>query len=483
MIVAAGLAAAYAAIEEPMYAALAVAAGALGLVALAAPGLATPVAVLLIYSNVTVVAVRFHDVPKLAGQAVIALLLVPLLHELVLRRRPVVVHPILALLFLFGALQGLALLFSENPAAAVPALVEYLVEGLLVFFLITNVVRTEADLRRATWALLLAGLIMSAVPIYQQVTRDFDSVYGGFGQTTDTGFRTGGVTDRGSEVRQHRLSGTIGEQNRFAQNLLMLVPLGLSLVWSERRRGPRLLAAGLTCVAGLGCVLSFSRGSAVAFAMMLAVMVVMRLVTPRQLLALGLGALLVTAALPQYWARLTTMQNLPGLFSGDVSHETNPDSSFKGRLTEMLAAGMVFADHPVVGVGPGLFGDYSQEYGNRLGIRRLEGARQAHSLYLGIAAETGVAGIACFLAVLFVACTGLLETRRRWKAVRPELAHAATGYFLAILAYMTTGLFLHMSYARFFYLVLGLGAAVITIGGGRAGPAGPEPAAALDVRR
>ena len=60
-----------------------------------------------------------------------------------------------------------------------------------------------------------------------------------------------------------------------------------------------------------------------------------------------------------------------------------------------------FKDHPIVGVGPGqFFRRYSQEYGNQLNLRFLATNRQAHNLYLAIAADTGILGLATFLAIV-----------------------------------------------------------------------------------
>ena len=49
----------------------------------------------------------------------------------------------------------------------------------------------------------------------------------------------------------------------------------------------------------------------------------------------------------------------------------------------------------------------------------------------------------------------------------------ATGFLLALTAYLTTGLFLHLSYARYYWLILALaGATAVVI---RAAMADPEP--------
>ncbi len=450
------------ALSEPVLAVSAAVATIVGLVVLAAPDLATYLAVFIVYSNVAVVAVRFHGAPKIIGSAVVLLLAVPIIHALVFRRQRLVIHPVLLLLLLWLAVQVLGMLFTKYLEPAKATVLELSLEGVLIYFLITNAVRTPKALRGATWALLLGGFVMAAVPIYQQFTQTFDNDFGGFGQMNEIGFRTGEVTSQG-ETRQRRLSGPIGAQNRFAQNLLMLIPVGLILFRSERSSAHKLVALTLTASAGLGCILAFSRGAAVAFVLLVAVMVGMRLVSRRTLALLALGAVLVTVAMPQYMARLATLQSIPKFLMRDQSVEV--DGAVKGRLTEMLAAAHVFLDHPLIGAGPGTFQYHSLQYGNRLGIRKLEGSRQAHCLYLEIAAESGILGLACFASVVFVTLHGLYRARMRWAAERPELANMATAYLLAVVAYLATALFLHMSYVRFFYLILGLAGAATCVAG------------------
>ena len=452
------------ALSEPVLAVSGAVATIVGLAVLSAPDLATYSAVFIVYSNVAVVAVRFHGAPKIIGGAVVLLLAVPIIQALVFRRQRLVIHPVLLLLLLLLAVQVLGLLFSKYLEPSKATVLELSLEGILIYFLITNAVRTPKALRGATWALLLGGFVMAAVPIYQQFTQTFDNDFGGFGQTTDIGFETGEVTSQG-ETRQVRLSGPIGEQNRFAQNLLMLIPLGLILFRSERSSAHQLVALTLTAGVGLGCTLAFSRAAAVAFLMLVAVMVVMRLISRRTLSLLALGAVLVTLAMPQYLARLATIPSIPKLLWSDPRQTDEFDGAIKGRLTEMLAAAPVFLDHPLIGAGPGTFQYHSRQYGNRLGIRKLEGHRQAHCLYLEIAAESGILGLACFASVVFVTLRDLDRARMRWAAERPELANMATAYLLAVVAYLATGLFMHMSYVRFFYLILGLAGAATCVAG------------------
>jgi hypothetical protein len=65
--------------KEPMIAAGAAMLGVFGLVVAIIPDAAVAVVVFLLYSNIAVVAVRFHGAPKITGVAIMLLLSVPLL--------------------------------------------------------------------------------------------------------------------------------------------------------------------------------------------------------------------------------------------------------------------------------------------------------------------------------------------------------------------------------------------------------------------
>jgi O-antigen ligase len=115
-------------------------------------------------------------------------------------------------------------------------------------------------------------------------------------------------------------------------------------------------------------------------------------------------------------------------------------------------------------VGPGRFPAYYLLYADDVGIRVLQQEREAHDLYLHIAAEDGILGLAVFLGILGVTLRDLIRVRRRLLTSHPDVALMATGLMLALVTYMSTGLFLHLSYARYFWLMLALAGAAAHIG-------------------
>ena len=420
------------------------------------PNIATMAVMFILYSNAAVVAVKFHGMPYILGGSFIFLLFIPLVYYIVFLRQPIIITPVMKLLGVFLVIQLLGTIFTTKGIdLAAPELLTFVIEGFVLYFMVTNSVRSPQILRYVIWTLLCAGAFMGALSLYQQITGSFDNNYAGFAQVTGEGFRTGQETLQGA-VEQMRLAGPIGEKNRYSQIMLMLVPLGMFRFWGERSFWLRMVGALFTVLTLIGSILTFSRGGTVGLVLMLLIMIVMRYIKLSQLLVVLVVCLVALQLFPQYTKRLSSLGSLSTLFSDNESGLSQTDGAIQGRATEMLAAALVFADHPLVGVGPGMFRYYVQEYAKGLDLRTLTTDREAHILYLGIAANHGILGLGCFLMMLYITLRNLAAIRKRWSVERPDLANIAASFMFAIIMYMTTGLFLHMSYMRYFWLILAL---------------------------
>jgi putative inorganic carbon (HCO3(-)) transporter len=411
-----------------------------------------------LYLNLPVLASRDLHMPSALSSAFALVLLMPFLAYVVVGRRPLVLTPALGLMvgYLVVLVLSAVLAGGGRPTTVAP-IVTFLTEGLLLYVLVTNVVRTPGQLRTVVWTLILAGALMGLVSVYQELAHAYHTVFGGLGQVDATGFDVGtGLT--GKELRP-RMAGPVGEKNRYAQVLLVLLPLAASRVRAEPRRSLRILAAGCAGLILAGVLLTFSRGAALAMVLLLAAMVAMRLIAWRQLVILVLALVaLVAAVAPDYVVRL---QSLAAADSA-LSQNAQADAAIRGRATENLAALYVFRDHPVLGVGPAqFFHRYSSQYGNALNIRFLDENRRAHNLYLEIAADTGILGLALFLAIVAVTLVGLWQMSVFWTSRSLERASLAQGLMLGLLAYLATGVFLQLSYQRYFWFVLALGNAAV----------------------
>jgi O-antigen ligase len=110
----------------------------------------------------------------------------------------------------------------------------------------------------------------------------------------------------------------------------------------------------------------------------------------------------------------------------------------------------------VLGVGPDMVRYYTQDYSRDFGFRFLAKNPQAHSLFPGIAAESGILGLICFILILYIPLRDLVRARKRWLVSHPDRSYLATAFFQVLISYIVTGLFLHLSYMRFFYLMIAL---------------------------
>jgi putative inorganic carbon (HCO3(-)) transporter len=241
-----------------------------------------------------------------------------------------------------------------------------------------------------------------------------------------------------------------------------LCPLAVLHFSAERSRWLKVAALGCAALAAIATALTFSRGAALAAGIIVLAMVALRYIRLSHLVAAVALIAVVLIAVPAYGARLSSLGELGTLLS-DEPAGTGTDNSLLSRATENLTALRVFADHPILGVGPGQFPDYYRAYANEIGVSVRAADRQAHNLYLGIAAETGVLGLTAFLGAVAVTLFQLARARARALASRPDLAAMAAGFMLALVAYLASGLFLHLSYARYYWLVLALAGAAASV--------------------
>ena len=455
----------FAIVQQPFLGFAVVFAIAVAVTVLARPDLATFAVVFLIYTNAAAVAVKYHGVPYTAGVVIPVLLVVPVAFYLY-RRRPVIADlPTLAII-VFLLVQLVSTLFAENKGYAFGEMTPFVIEGVAIYVLIRNAVRTVNVLRAVVWAMLLAGVFMAAVVIFQEVTATYSTPYMGFGQVGRDWFI--------GHASSPRLTGPLGDPNYFAQILLVLIPVGLLRFFGERTMFLRLLAAGATGVIAFALTLTFSRGAGVAFLVVLILMTVFRYIPLYQLMIVALGLVLLLNFVPAYKERVATL----GSATSGATDANGGDQSVRSRSTEMKAAAYVFLDNPIVGVGPGSFPLYYQEYARRVGLdvhtsvesgdrQGEEARRESHNIFLSIAADLGLVGLVSFLAIIFITLRRLNRSRKLWLRAHPEAANLAATFILALAAYLTSGLFLTLAFERYFWLLVALAgsAAALDLGG------------------
>lgn len=433
------------------------------------PSLAVPLTVGALFTNIAGNAVNLYGAPSIVSQVLPAVLLVPVWYAWFSSGRTLVWTPALLIMLAFILVNLVGVFISPNTNTAMEQVISLITEGFAIVFLLVNAIRSREALRLALLAMVASAALVGAVALFQQVTETYYTRYFGLGQLSDDAFATGEETLTG-EVVQLRLGGMIGEKNYFAQFMLMVIPIGAALAVTEstRRRRTALIAASM--LIGVGVILTFSRGAAVAAVALLGIGLVLRLVSLRLVLVAALCTGVLIAAFPQYVTRIATISDVTGL--GSESSGDLPDQALRGRAAENAAALLAFAEHPVLGLGPGQFPANYQLYARKAGVEDLHATdRRAHNLFLAMLAEVGVVGTALFIAIPIAIGIPLVRIRRR--ARDPADAIIATGLLLGIGAFLLAGIFLDLAYARYFWLLLGLAAAAGTV----LAPESPDPSA------
>lgn len=343
-------------------------------------------------------------------------------------------------------------------------------KALVLFFLFALLARTPRLLVRGVWALVGAGCLLAALGVYQVASGDFGARFAGLARVKQAQIY--------GDVFEPRIAGPLGDPNFFAQILLALVPLALALAWYGRTRRERWTALAAAALLVAGTVFTYSRGGALALAVVLVLAWLGRGVRPREVAAGAAVVAVLYLTLPaSFTERLTTLEQI----TGGEEVALRPDSSFEKRRLVTSAAWQMFQAHPFVGVGAGNYPARFTSYGDRVG----SGAREyddpfapayPHSLYLEVAAEIGLLGLAVFGAAIAVAFASLHTARRRLAAAGLGLhAGLAVATAVALLGYLISSLFLHGDFQRYLWTLFALAAALHDLGcrtGGRGEEAG-----------
>jgi O-antigen ligase len=345
---------------------------------------------------------------------------------------------------LLGAMAVSTVLAVDREASRI-TIATYIQNAALVILLVALVDRPRW-LRRAAWAFVIGVGFLAVLAVLQQLAHAYGSSFYGFAEV---------AADRGFL----RSSGPLNA-NFFAQVLVAAAFLALYLGLGGARQRSRLggFAAAALCVGAIW--FTYSRGSLLVLCAMLVVVAVLRRVRPRVAAAtLVVVVVGVAAVAPNRAAVKEQFRAAIAAFSDTAPSEG--DYSIAGRRSENLAALRMFTDHPIIGVGTGNYPARYLEYSEEIGLDQRAEARNAHSLYLQQLSEIGIVGSIAFVALLWLGLNGAWRARRIL-AERDKLL--AEGIFVALLGFLLNGIFLHLAYENYFWLVLGLALAA-----GRAG--------------
>jgi putative inorganic carbon (hco3(-)) transporter len=401
------------------------------------------VLVFITYTRFSDTLIEYHGAPSIAKLWIPCLIAIAVSRLVIFGERPCAwKKPMLLMLgFLFACMTSL--ISARDLGSAQEGMID-LARDLLLAMTVIVLIRTGKAFIFSIWALILAGAFLGTIAVFQYVTNAFDSDFGGFGQTK--------YEHLAGEVNTNRIGGSIGDPNLFAQTMLVLLPLALNRMLHDRYLSLRWLAGWSLASCTLTVFFTFSRGALIAMFGMIA-LVMRRRWSPMAILMLVLLVVTVTFFLPdQYFDRLLSIPE------AILSSQNSPsEDSLRGRLSELGSAVLMFIDHPLLGVGLNNYPTNYQDYAQKFGIESRHTLRNAHNMYLQWAAETGIVGVGFFGAILWFAFKSL-RIGRKILADRDEhnLAGMVAALEFGIIGYLIAGIFLHMAFPRYFWLLMAI---------------------------
>jgi len=387
------------------------------------------------------IATDYHGAPSLFQPLMGLLGIAIALRWLTTAERPAGGGRAAAAVIAFGLVALGSLVMADSAADGVPDL-ELFARDAIVAVMVGMLLRSAATLRRVVWVLIGGGALLATMSVLQVIGVPGEA-FGGFAQSQFKNIL--------GDLDDIRIAGPVGDANFYAQWLVMLVPFALDRMWNERSRRLRLAAGYAAAVMGAAVVFTFSRGGAVALVVVAGAMLVRHPPRARTVLAVALAAVAVVPLLPaEYTGRLATLTQIGSVDAGT-------DISIRIRTSEFEAGLAMFSDSPLLGQGYGTYFENYPDYSRQVGIDLRSKGREAHNLYVELAAETGILGLAMFAGLILFAYASIGEGRRRMRRLG-SFAGDDIGYAIgvALAGYLITSTFLHMALARLPWLVIGL---------------------------
>jgi O-antigen ligase len=279
--------------------------------------------------------------------------------------------------------------FSIWPGGAIGVFTDVYLKVTLVYLLAVNVLISPKRIERLTWLLVLVvGYIaFRAVLDYARGVN---------------------LIARGSRV-QGAVGGLMQNPNDLALHMVVFLPLAAFMAMRPGSVITRLMAAAAGFFMIGAIVASGSRGGFLGFA---AMVVVLGAFAVRQRPAMAVvGLFVIICALPLvpdgYWRRIASITD-----SSKDDYETA--AARKQLFGEAIDA---FKENPMTGVGAGQFKDYKP-------AERIEAWHETHNIWLQVAAELGVFGLAVFGFLMARAFGAVWQTRRLLARVRAAASAA-----------------------------------------------------------
>jgi O-antigen ligase len=343
-----------------------------------------------------------------------------------------------------GAVIVLGLPFSFWPGGSMKVFSDIYVKIILIFALMVSTITSPRRVRQMTWIMIVASGYIASRAVFD--------------------YMRGVNLVEGDRVRG-AVGGMFENPNDLALNLVTFLAPTLFIIFQDRKPSRRLFAGVLAMAMLAAIVFTKSRSGFLGLVAMAAVVLYYTAkVKPAIVGGVVLAGLMALPVMPSsFWNRMDSIMNA----------EEDQTGSRAARIRLIEQGVQVFMANPITGIGAGQFKNYNDG-------QTVEKWRVTHNVWLQVAAELGIFGLATFAFLVIRAYTANFAALRMLRRPRtrknpqstardPQLILTdqerrtldlnAKGMFAAMVGWTVCSLFASVAFNWTFYYVLALAVA------------------------
>ena len=363
-------------------------------------------------------------------------------------------------IFLFLLLGCLSLIWSTNIYNSILFIPLFIV-GPILFFIVTNSIQEQKTIDTLLLTIIIVGLAMGIYGILQYLGIDFEFWEGNVGR--------------------QRVMGLFGNVNYFAEYLILPLSLTIGLIFAKNTIFNKLFLFIALFVMGLALLLTFTRGSYLAIAITIPVILFLyfkssankqnKLFYKKIILYFILLAIIALAIIYIPHPLNREDSTLGKLRSRVTIESLTSGSSVLRRVATWKFTWMMIEDYPIFGTGIGTYGYHSLKYqaeffaqGDNRALYPHGFAVQAHNEYLQLWSELGIIGLLILLWLIFTYYRNVIINIHKMEVKQKAIVIGLAGGVTAVLIDAVFGFPLQLAASlSLFWMFLGLTAVQIFI--------------------
>ncbi len=363
-------------------------------------------------------------------------------------------HPLSLPLFLFWLWGLISALFSARQAQSLNSYV-IITSSAIFFYLIPYILKSYRERRIIFDILILVSIYISILTILQ---------YLGLFRMEDRFSTTSGPLPKTA------IYSTLGNPNFIGSFLIGIAPIILVSILSSNLLKKIIHIAGLVTLL-VAIIILRSKGSYVGliFSSLFLFWLLTKIYRKRRLIIWFLLSFTVISILSIFLLNILLPGGISPIYQ-ELKGITLEHATIKGRLLLWHTALLMIKDHPILGIGPDMFGNYYQLYRAEIFSNIPDPASiypddpsygeevHAHNEYIQVASETGIIGLVLFLWLIYRSIKGGLMLFNSITDRKERLMVA--GLICGVIAILTHALVefpLHLpATGMLFWLMLGI---------------------------